>query len=220
MVVCSRQAPHDIRAKGPAMKRILLFSVMGTVLLLFSAPAWAFGVKDVVKMSDAGVPDSLIVMKIENSGKTFKLSAEDIEHLRQDDVSDEVISAMLQTEGRDRDDDYYRGYYYHPYPYYSYPYSRVYVGFGYRYGGRHFYGSPYYGRGYYPRRYQPYSGGNFGDTRYRGSYGSRQPSGSGAGQYRAPTSGGTTSGGTTSGQRSRSGGSGTPSGSGTRTRTR
>lgn len=194
------------------MKRILLFSVLGA-LMLFSAPAWAFGVKDVVKMSAAGVPDSLIVMKIENSGKTFKLSADDIAELRHSNVSDEVISAMLQTEGRDRDDDYYGGYYYHPYPYYyDYPYSsRLYLGFGYRYGGRHYY-SPYYNRGYYPRRYQPYSGGNLGNTRYRGSYGTRLPSGSGAGQYHggppAP------SGGATSGSRSR------PSGSGTRTRTR
>jgi len=197
------------------MKRIMLFSALGALMLL-SAPAWAFGVKDVVKMSDAGVPDSLIVMKIENSGKTFKLSADDITQLHNSNVSNEVISAMLQTEGRDRDDDYYGGYYSHPYPYYyDYPYSsRLYLGFGYRYGGRHYY-SPYYGRGYYPRRYQPYSGGNFGNTRYRGSYGTRLYGG-GTGQH----GGGTTGGSAGSGTPSRSGGSGGSGGSGTRTRTR
>jgi len=138
------------------MKRILLLSVLGA-LMLFSAPAWAFGVKDVVKMCDAGVPDSLIVMKIENSGKTFRLSADDITQLHNSNVSNEVISAMIQTEGRDRDDDYYGGYYYHPSPYYyDYPYSsRLYLGFGYRYGGPRYYSSYYAPVRYYdvPRYY-------------------------------------------------------------------
>ena len=191
------------------MKRILLFTVIGFTLLLFSASgAFAFGTKDVVKMSDDGIKDSIIILKIENSGKIFRLDAEDIHNLKEDGVSDEVISAMLKTEGRDRyEDDYYydRGAYYYPHPYYSYPYSRSYVGFGYRSGG---YYSPYYGghRGYYSYpRYQPYSGTtpNSGTTtRYRGSYGTRggpPPSGSG---------------GATTSPRSNSGGSGT------RTRTR
>ena len=187
------------------MRRILLFTVIGFTLLLFSASgAFAFGTKDVVKMTDDGIADSIIILKIENSGKTFRLDADDIYKLKKDGVSDEVISAMLKTEGRDRyEDDYYydRGAYYYPQPYYSYPYSRLYVGFGYRSGG---YYSPYYGgrRGYYSYpRYRPYSGtpSSGTTTRYRGSYGTRGG---------PPPSGGSAS-------RPRSSG-----GSGTRTRTR
>jgi len=189
------------------MKRILLLTVFGIALLLFSASgAWAFGVKDVLKMNGAGIPDSLIILKIENSGKVFHLSGDDIKKLHDADVSNEVIAAMLRTEG-ERDDDYY-GYYgrpyydYHPYPYYSYPYSRLYLGFG--FGGRGYYGHRY--GGYYVPRYRPYSsGGNFGTQRYRGSYGSRISGGGGAGQY---------------GGRSGGSGSSRPGGSGTRSRTR
>ena len=186
------------------MKRILLLTVFGIALLLSSASgAWAFGVKDVLKMNGAGIPDSLIILKIENSGKVFHLSGDDIKKLHDADVSNEVIAAMLRTEG-ERDDDYgYYGrpyYYYHPYPYYSYPYSRLYIGFG----GRGYYGHRY--GGYYVPRYRPYSsGGNFGTQRYRGSYGSRISGGGGAGQY---------------GGRSGGSGSSRPGGSGTRSRTR
>jgi len=183
------------------MKRILLFTMIGSMLLLFSASgAWAFGVKDVARMTNDGIPDSLIILKIQNSGKTFHLNAKDMHALHRDGVSDEVISAMLRTEGRDRDEGYYDGGYYYSHPYYSYPYSRLYLGFGYG-SGRYY--SPYYG-GY--RGYNGYSGyrrypttpnsGNFGTTRYRGSYGTRLQSG-GSGGYRGGS--GAPSGGTPSG---------------------
>jgi len=182
------------------MKRILLYTAIGLLLLSFAPPgASAFGVKDILKMNADGIADSLIILKIENSGKTFHLNADDMHALQKAGVSDEVISAMLRTEGRDRDEDYgYRGYYpYYSYPYY--PYSHVFLGFGYR----HYY-SPYYGYygGYRAPRYSPYytnpSSGNYGNTRYRGSYGTRLPSGGGT--YGTPKP--------------------SPSGSGTRTRSR
>ena len=135
------------------MKRILLYTVTGLLLFFISVPrASAFGVKDVLRMNDDGIADSLMILKIENSGKTFHLNANDMHALKKAGVSDEVISAMLRTEGRDRDEDYgYGGYYPYSYshPYYSYPYSHVYLGFGYR----HYY-SPYYG-GYLAPRYRP-----------------------------------------------------------------
>jgi len=167
------------------MRRILLYTVTGLLLFFFPVPgASAFGLKDVVKMNSDGIADSLIILKIENSGKTFHLDADDMHALQKAGVSDEVISAMLRTEGRDRGQDYgYGDYYPYTYPYYSYPYSRVFLGFGYH----HYYHSPYYG-GYRVPRYRPYyanpySGnhGNYGNYRYRGSYGSRQPGVSGSG---------------------------------------
>jgi len=182
------------------MKRILLFAVTALVLTLFLAPgAWAFGKKDILKMNDDGVADSLIILKIENSGKTFHLDADDIRDLQRAGVSDEVISAMLRTEGRDQDYDYGHGYYdpYYAYPY-SYPYSRLYLGFGY-----HRSYSPYYYRRYGVPRYQPYYpySGNYGNTRYRGSYGTRLPAGGQSGTPPPASSGRQSHGG--SGTRSR-----------------
>lgn len=172
------------------MKRILIIAGTGLLLLILFAPAAsAFGVKDVIRMTEDEIPDSLIIMKIENSGKRFRLDADDMRKLRQAGVSDEVVSAMLRTEGRDRDYEGYGDYYYHPY---VRPYPRLFLGFGY-----HSYYRPYRaGYGYWDYRYpryrpyyrpyssQPYSG-NYGTTRYRGSHGSRQPTtGSSGTQHR------------------------------------
>ena len=168
------------------MKRILLLGLAGLVVILVSAPtASAFGTKDVIKMTRDGVADSLIIQKIEYSGKTFRLDADDIHALQEGGVSDEVISAMLRTESQDRRDDYY-GYGY-DYPPYYYPYSRVYLGFGFygHYGHYGHYGYPYYGGyRYYPRYRSYYSNPysrNHGNQRYRGSYGAPQHGGGGSG---------------------------------------
>jgi len=173
------------------MKRISLLAVTGLLLFLFSASvASAFGLKDVLKMNRDGIADSLIILKIENSGKTFHLSADDLHALYKEGVSDEVISAMLRTEGRDREyGDYYYPYPYYAYPYYSYPYLSLGLGFGYRH-----YHSRYYG-GYVPR-YRPYYSNpgtwNYGNQRYRGSYVPQQPSTGGTGsQYRTRQPSGT-----------------------------
>src|SRR5262245_35743455 len=111
------------------MKRILLFAaVVSLISALGAGGAWAFGVKDVVRMHRDGVADSLILQKIKHSGKEFHLDADDLRSLKQAGVSDAVVSAMLATE--DRNDRgygygpyYYPHYAYHPYyydPYYSY----------------------------------------------------------------------------------------------------
>jgi len=172
------------------MKRTMAYAATGLLLFFLSVPsASAFGLKDVFKMNSDGIADSLIILKIESSGKTFRLNADDMHKLQKAGVSDEVISAMLRTEGRDRDEGYrYRDYYPdYSYPYYSYPYSHVFLGFGY-----HHYYSPYYG-GYRVPRYRPYYSnpysGNYGNYRYRGSYGNRLPSPGGVGS-RPPSAGG------------------------------
>ena len=54
------------------MKRISLLTITGLLLFLFSASgASAFGTKDVLKMNEDGIADSLIVLKIENSGRAM-----------------------------------------------------------------------------------------------------------------------------------------------------
>ena len=119
------------------MKRILLLGAVGLMVSLFLPhSAWAFGWKDVLKMHEDGISDSLIIQKIEHSGKSFSLNPRDLHALKEGGVSDGVISAMLRTE--DRND--YEG------EYYGYDHSRVYVGLGFGYYG----GYRRYCGGYWP----------------------------------------------------------------------
>ena len=162
------------------MKRFLTCSALLLLAALATAPhASAFGWKDVLKMHRAGISDSLIIQKIEYSGATIRLDADDMEALKEEGVSDEVISAMLRTEAEEYEDEDYR---YDGRSYGYYPHGRVYVGFGYHapydwYYDRYWY--PRY-RPYYTRGYYGYYGG-YRDYRYdrpyrryydrRGSYG-------------------------------------------------
>lgn len=169
------------------MKRILLIGSFGLLLSFISVHgAWAFGLKDVVQMHGDGIADSLIIQKIDHSGKTFHLDARDMHELKQAGVSDEVISAMLQTEDREDETDsyYYDGYYYPRVSlgvglgfgsYYGpyWPYSGWYGRYGhYRYHGYYsprYYGYHYYGRPGvgYTRPGYGYSGPGYGTTRQR-----------------------------------------------------
>jgi hypothetical protein len=94
------------------MTRISLCCVALSLALLATPPAAsAFGWKDVVKMQQAGIADSLMLQKIEYSGTTFHLNAGEMEALKEAGVSDAVISAMLRTEAEDDDAEYYGGRY-------------------------------------------------------------------------------------------------------------
>jgi hypothetical protein len=167
------------------MKRTLLIGALGLLLAFVSFHgAWAFGLKDVAQMTQDGIPDSLIIQKIDHSGKNFRLDARDMHELKQAGVSDEVISAMLQTEDREDEADsyYYDGYYYPrvsvglgfgtyygPYwPYYGgygrYGHYRYHGYYSPRYYGYHYYGRPGYG---YSRPGFGYSGPGAGTTRQR-----------------------------------------------------
>lgn len=149
------------------MKRALLCSTLLLLAGLVTVPdASAFGWKDVLKLHRAGVADSLILQKIEYSGETIRLGADEIEALKEAGVSDTVISAMLRTEAEEYEeyDGRYDGdaYYYQSRP-------RLYVGFGWRapydwYYDR-YYSYPRY-RPYYVRDYYGYYGGHRNDTRY------------------------------------------------------
>jgi len=154
--------------------------VLGTAAIVFAilaiAPvASAFDWKDVVKMRRADIADSLILQKIEYSGTTFRLDADEIEALQEAGVSDAVISAMLRTEAEEDDGEAYDdsdrygyddGYY--AYPHYYYPRRRLYVGLGLGYYGPYprYYGPYYDSHYYYPRHRSRY-----GRTTYRGHSG-------------------------------------------------
>jgi hypothetical protein len=126
------------------MKRIpAVVSAMFLVMLMLPASAWAFGVKDVVAMSQYGIPDSLIIEKIRHSDTRFDLDARDLLVLKAAKVSDDVVVAMLRTEDRSGATLYHDGRYW--------PYDPSwYVGLNLGY-----YGS--YGRAYAPY-YHPRGG--------------------------------------------------------------
>ena len=120
---------------------VVLAALVALNLVVLAPPAWAFGPNDVARMVEDGIPNSLIIQKIQHSGVRFHLDAKDIRNLRADGVPDEVISAMLATEDERDGDAYAPDYTCAPvYPYYAYHpyYPRVAFSFGFnsRFGPR------------------------------------------------------------------------------------
>jgi hypothetical protein len=120
------------------MKRIILgVSAVLVALVIAASPARAFGLNDVVRMHEYGVPDSLIVLKIQHSGVQFHLDSGDLHKLQKAGVSNEVVGAMLATENPHTADGAVPVYV--PvdpwYPFGPPYYPRVTVGLGYRYYG-------------------------------------------------------------------------------------
>ena len=59
-----------------------------------SVPQLAYGVSDIVKLSQADVGDDTIVSYINQQGNSYGLGADQVNYLRQQGVSDAVITAM------------------------------------------------------------------------------------------------------------------------------
>ena len=55
----------------------------------------SYGVEDVLKLQRANVSDDTIIAFIDNSGRVYNLSASEIVYLREQKVSDHVLTAML-----------------------------------------------------------------------------------------------------------------------------
>ena len=62
---------------------------------LVMAPPLAYGVPQVIQLSQAHLSDSTIVTYVRNSGNSYGLDAEQIIYLRQQGVSEAVVEAML-----------------------------------------------------------------------------------------------------------------------------
>jgi len=60
-----------------------------------SAPQLAYGVPQILQLTQAKVGDATIIAFIKNSGNSYGLNADQIIYLRQQGVSDAVITAML-----------------------------------------------------------------------------------------------------------------------------
>lgn len=61
-----------------------------------SVPQLAYGVPQVLQLKQAEIGDSTIIAYIKNSGNSYGLNADQIIYLRQQGLSDAVITAMLQ----------------------------------------------------------------------------------------------------------------------------
>lgn len=59
-------------------------------------------VEEVIKLSKAGVSDSVTLAYVQNSGMSYSLDAQDVLRLQQQGVSPQVVTAMLQQGGEAR----------------------------------------------------------------------------------------------------------------------
>src|SRR5688572_20750466 len=109
----------------------------------------------IVRMSKAGTSDAVLLQKIADEGMAARPTAEEVETLKKEGLSDAVVAAMVSTRVVPPERhveyvyDYYPRYYSYPYPYYYSPYGYGY----YPYGHYPYYGGYYYG-GYYGRYYR------------------------------------------------------------------
>ncbi|MBI3270080.1 MAG: hypothetical protein HYZ53_13730 [Planctomycetes bacterium] len=67
------------------------------VLWSFATSAGAITQEDVVKLSQAGVSDEILISQIQAEGTVFQLSAAEIVNLKTAKVSEKVIAFMIQT---------------------------------------------------------------------------------------------------------------------------
>ncbi|MBI5395211.1 MAG: hypothetical protein HZA91_07955 [Verrucomicrobia bacterium] len=72
-------------------------AIIGVVLAAaMTAPAATVTGEDVIKMKRAGVSDEVIIQTIESSNSNFYLSAQDVEALKREGVTERVIGVMQQ----------------------------------------------------------------------------------------------------------------------------
>src|SRR6185503_18595710 len=168
-----------------------------------SAPAQpahlAYGIDDVLKLARAKVGEEVIVAFVQSSGIAYSLRANDIVYLRDQGVTDHVISVMLSQKAAvntastapappptqpvqppnippqdytQPGGDYVQpvsSTYTIPYPTAAYPYYSSYYGYGYPYYYSSYY--PYYGYGYGYCGYPYRSGYGYCGYPYRYGYG-------------------------------------------------
>src|SRR5262249_30278407 len=81
------------------MKKLTFLAFIALLLVGAStSSAKTFNWKDVREMSEAGVPDDIIIQKINATDLVFELKADEIIDLWEAGVSEKVITAMLKTE--------------------------------------------------------------------------------------------------------------------------
>ena len=136
------------------MKRVLFVATLVLLMVLSPAGVRAFGVRDVIKLHQQQVSDSLIVLAIQNSRQVVHVTSDDFRRLKQAGVSDEVMSAMLRSEqvGFQKNAANHQsgvneyGWATYPYGPCPYPTSSLSFAFSYGYGGYMWPYRPYFYR--------------------------------------------------------------------------
>jgi hypothetical protein len=124
------------------MKRALIVFAFPVVFALLVIGCSSFStvnpramtIDQIIAMSAAGAGADVIKDQMLATGSKFRLTAEDIVRLKNEDVADDVIRAMIETGGRDRystGPDYYDPWFgsspmyggYSPFYGYGYPYE-------------------------------------------------------------------------------------------------
>ena len=130
--------------------------VLAALLICIPAAASArpMSVTDVVRLSDKGVGDNVIIAQIQATDSRFYLDEDDILYLRDHAISNHVIEVMIATaqeeeyeeEGEYQDNDDYNGSLYlslgYNYPWYGYDY--YYASWAYPWWYFYYYPSYYY----------------------------------------------------------------------------
>ena len=81
-----------------------ILGAMGVMLLVAAAPVSAITIDEVIKLSEAGASDSVIMAKIDDDGTVFHPTVDDILLLKQKGVSDVVITYMMNSGKVDQED--------------------------------------------------------------------------------------------------------------------
>lgn len=125
----------------------ILFLAAGCASMLAEQPEPSTGitVADVTAMSEAGVPSTVIIRKIEVSGSEFHLGMDEVISLRRAGVSGDVLRVMLGANDEARAADLERGYAFYEYWFNYYttyypsvlPFPRYYPGLSLSHPGLH-----------------------------------------------------------------------------------
>lgn len=175
------------------MMRLIIFSGIITLSLLssgcysmyysqydeeeFQQDSSAMSIEDVVKLSNEGIGDDVIISQIRTTRSYFGLNTNDIVELKKVGVSEKVINEMIKTSEPRGKRRIVRDYY--SYPYYSYPYYYPYYYSHYGYPWYSSFNLGFYGSGHYRYRspishYSPYSRhysrGYYSGHGYQGNY--------------------------------------------------
>src|SRR5258708_6028666 len=77
-----------------------LRQVDGQATVSVTTPHLPYGVADVVKLTRAQVSDDIIVSYLQNASTVYSLEPKDIVYLKEQGVSDRVLSAMMEQRQR------------------------------------------------------------------------------------------------------------------------
>jgi hypothetical protein len=88
-------ALHKILQSGFAVAIVLAVAIPSPAQSVGDAPLTN---ADIVKMVKAGVPESVILRKVQMSGSNFSTSPDALIELRRQHVPDDVMAAMLDSE--------------------------------------------------------------------------------------------------------------------------